>query len=66
MTTQHRKQDTHEKIQLGGLIVKAGLRDAEKAIILGALVEVSNAIEKNDLEKIKAWHTVGDMAFAKD
>ena len=43
MTTQHRKQNTHEKIQLGGLIVKAGLRDAEKAIILGALVEVSNA-----------------------
>ena len=66
MTTQHRKQVTHEKIQLGGLVVKAGLRDAEKALILGALIEVADAIENNDLAKIKDWHSKGDTAFTSE
>ena len=66
MTTQHRKQDTYEKIQLGGLVVKAGMRDVEKAVILGSLVEVARAIEENDLAKIKAWHSEGDAAFTDD
>lgn len=33
-----RKQDTREKIELGGLIVKAGLRDEDRAFLLGVLV----------------------------
>ena len=44
-TTQQRKRlmiearraDTREKIQLGGLVVKANLRDCDKALVLGAL-----------------------------
>ena len=66
MTTQHRKQDLHEKIKLGGLVVKAGLRDAEKSIILGALIEVADAVENNDLAKIKDWHSKGDTAFTSE
>ena len=66
MTTQHRKQVTHEKIQLGGLVFKAGLRDAEKALILGALIEVADAVENNDLAKIKDWHSKGDTAFKSE
>ncbi|PRA78193.1 conjugal transfer protein TraD [Ochrobactrum sp. MYb29] len=36
-----RKQDARQKIELGGLVIKAGLRHADKAFILGALIEAS-------------------------
>ena len=39
-----RKQDAREKIELGGLIVKAGLREADKAIVLGGLMELAQRI----------------------
>ena len=32
-----RRRDTREKIQLGGLVVKAGLRDVDGAFLLGLL-----------------------------
>ena len=54
-----RKIDTREKIQLGGLVVKAGLRDAEKALILGALVELKDSLEKGDAGRIKALTELG-------
>lgn len=63
MKTQHRKQDAHEKIQLGGLVVKAGLRDEDKAIILGALLDARRALESNDEEQIKAWEAIGSNAL---
>ena len=65
MITQHRKQDTREKIQLGGLVVKAGLRDEDKAIILGALLEVTKAKKNNDEAQIAAWEAIGSMALQK-
>ena len=65
MKTQHRKQDAHEKIQLGGLVVKAGLRDEDKAVILGALLDARKALETNDEEQIKAWEALGAMALNK-
>jgi len=37
MTTAERKADTRHKIQLGGLIVKAGLAAEEPAVLLGRL-----------------------------
>ncbi len=36
-----RKHDTRNKIELGGLVVKAGLRNADRAFILGALLEAA-------------------------
>jgi hypothetical protein len=39
-----RKRDARQKIQLGGLVVKAGLRDADKAFILGTLIEAAKLI----------------------
>lgn len=36
-----RKKDARQKIQLGGLVVKAGLREADKAFILGVLIEAA-------------------------
>jgi hypothetical protein len=44
-TSDERKRDTREKIQLGGLVVKAGLRDIDKAVILGALLEAAERLK---------------------
>ena len=41
MTNDDRRKDAREKIALGGLIVKAGLRSANKAFLLGVLVEAA-------------------------
>ena len=39
-----RKADTRAKIQLGGLVVKAGLADEPPAVILGALLAAAEAL----------------------
>lgn len=36
---RERKADAHEKITLGGLVVKAGLRNETPALILGILLD---------------------------
>lgn len=43
--TEDRKKDTREKIQLGGLVVKAGLRDIDKSVLLGWLMELSGRLD---------------------
>lgn len=40
-----RKQETRRKIELGGLVVKAGLDGYNKAIILGALISAVRSLE---------------------
>jgi hypothetical protein len=39
--TQGHKREIHEKTILGGLIVKAGLKNADRAFLLGALIQAS-------------------------
>ncbi|MCF6204779.1 MAG: conjugal transfer protein TraD [Methylococcaceae bacterium] len=59
-----RKQDTHEKIQLGGLVVKAGLRNADKAIILGALCELFSLLDtKSESKILKKYFEIGSDKF---
>lgn len=41
MTADERRRDAREKIGLGGLVVKAGLRTTDKAVLLGALLELA-------------------------
>lgn len=60
---QDRKADTRDKIQLGGLVVKAGLRDENKAILLGALLDLSDKIKIGDPEKIAYFKQRGEEAF---
>ena len=36
--SEKRRKDTREKIQLGGLIAKAGLRYEKRALLLGLLI----------------------------
>ncbi|EBM9045544.1 conjugal transfer protein TraD [Salmonella enterica] len=45
---QLRKEDTRHKIELGGLVIKAGLGDEDKAVILGALLEAADALQSPD------------------
>ena len=63
MTNDDRRKDARDKIALGGLIVKAGLRDANKAFLLGVLVEAATHIpsssEHTRLEKL------GKIAFSE-
>lgn len=37
--TDDRKRDTRHKIALGGIVIKAGLGHAERAFLLGVLIE---------------------------
>lgn len=61
-----RKADAHEKIQLGGLVVKAGLRECDAAILLGAMIEAAEALEKADTKKVSRWREIGKNAFGVD
>ncbi|WP_375650966.1 conjugal transfer protein TraD [Bartonella sp. OT172YNZD] len=62
MSDEIRRKDAREKIILGGLVVKAGLRDADKSFILGCLIHAAkldtNSNEYKNLQKI------GQYAFA--
>ncbi|OWV71201.1 conjugal transfer protein TraD [Rhizobium sp. R339] len=39
--TAERRRDTREKIVLGGIVVKAGLSKADRAFLLGGLMEMA-------------------------
>jgi len=39
-----RRKDAREKIELGGLLVKAGLRDADKAFLYGMILEGAKSL----------------------
>jgi hypothetical protein len=60
-----RKKDTREKIELGGLIAKAGLRYEKRALLLGALVEIARRI-KGDAEERARLIAIGAEAFGND
>ncbi|KAB2695408.1 conjugal transfer protein TraD [Ochrobactrum sp. Kaboul] len=59
----NRQKDAHEKIMLGGLVVKAGLRNENPAFILGVLL---TAFEQKDNDKLRtAMIEKGRKAFEK-
>ncbi|ASY61384.1 conjugal transfer protein TraD [Sinorhizobium sp. CCBAU 05631] len=59
----NRQKDAHEKILLGGLVVKAGLRDENRAFLMGVLL---TAAEQKDNEKLReAMIEKGRKAFEK-
>jgi hypothetical protein len=62
--TEDRKKDAREKITLGGLVVKAGLRQADRAFLLGVLLEAATVrVGSNEHHRLKAK---GGMAFQRD
>jgi carbohydrate-selective porin OprB len=64
-TSDARKKDTREKIELGGLIVKAGLRYERRAVIFGALVELRERL-KSDREERSRLTMIGAGAFSDE
>jgi hypothetical protein len=65
MTTEARKKDTREKIELGGLIVKAGLRYEKRALLLGLLIDASKRIKGDDSERLRLT-SIGAETFGHD
>ena len=63
--TDDRKKDTREKIQLGGLIAKAGLRYEQRALLLGLLIEAKRNLASNSEERARLL-AVGEEAFRND
>ena len=63
--TEARRKDTREKIQLGGLIAKAGLRYEKRALLLGLLIDGASRIRSDDVER-KRLMAIGEKAFSDD
>jgi hypothetical protein len=64
MTPADRKTDTRRKIQLGGLIIKAGLASEEPAVLLGMLTAGARVLNApNAVESRRRWKELGDRAF---
>jgi len=63
-TSDARKKDTREKIELGGLIVKAGLRYEKRALLLGALIDLRQRLKIDEMERARLM-AIGAEAFGK-
>lgn len=62
-----RKQDTRHKIELGGLVVKAGLDGEPKAVVFGALMLASVALRGQNADANRArFAAEGEAAFKGD
>lgn len=64
-TSDARKKDTRDKIELGGLIVKAGLRFEKRALLLGALIDLQKRLKSDDNERIRLT-AIGTKAFGNE
>ena len=64
-SSEARKKDTREKIALGGLIVKAGLRYEKRALLLGLLIDAGSRIRDDEAERARLM-AIGTEAFGND
>ena len=58
-----RRKDMREKIQLGGLIAKAGLRYEKRALLLGLLLVGARRINADESERDRLT-AIGAEAFS--
>lgn len=63
--SEDRKKDTREKIQLGGLVAKAGLRYEKRALLLGLLIDGASRIKADGNERARLL-AIGERAFTND
>jgi hypothetical protein len=65
-----RRERTRQLIELGGLVVKAGiveLTDDDRAVIYGALLNLAATLRSEDREQaLVLWRRGGKRAFAAD
>jgi len=64
-SSEARKKDTREKIELGGLIVKAGLRYEKRALLLGLLIDAGSRIRDDEPESARLT-AIGREALGND
>lgn len=64
-TTEARKKDTREKIALGGLIAKAGLRYEKRALLMGLLIDARQRIKGDEAERARLTE-IGAKAFGRE
>ncbi|KGE80010.1 type IV conjugative transfer system coupling protein TraD [Agrobacterium sp. BT-220-3] len=64
-TSDARKKDTRDKIELGGLIVKAGLRFEKRALLLGALMDLQRRLKADNSERARLT-AIGAEAFGNE
>ena len=57
-----RKADTFRKIQLGGLVIKAGISAEEPAVILGALIDALEDLACDPNTRVR-YKALGDACF---
>lgn len=60
-----RRKDAREKIQLGGLIAKAGLRYEKRALLLGLLIDGARRLRNDESERARLL-SIGEKAFTHD
>ncbi len=60
-----RRQDIREKIELGGLIVRAGLRHEKRALLLGLLIDAAQRLNDDKAERLRL-SAIGAEAFGHD
>lgn len=61
---RERKKDTRQKIELGGLVIKARMHDYPKAVILGALLDAKTQLQ-NEFTTERLFSAKGKAAFMK-
>ncbi|MGO6716483.1 conjugal transfer protein TraD [Rhizobium ruizarguesonis] len=59
--TADRKKEAREKILLGGIVMKAGLSTADRAFLLGGLIELARVIAGS--AEHKRLRDIGKEAF---
>jgi len=64
-TYHARKRDMRDKIELGDLIVKAGLRSETRSLLLGGLIDLRMRLE-NDCGERQRLMAVGEQALGRD
>ena len=60
-----RKAHTRRKIELGGLVIKSGMSIYNKSVILGALIQGLQLIER-DFSYQDFFESVGKKSFLED
>ena len=64
MTGNERKADTRRKIQLGGLVIKAGLAAEDAAVLLGMLASGAKVLNgPSATDSRRRWKEIGDRLF---
>jgi hypothetical protein len=59
--TAERKKEAREKFLLGGIVVRAGLSQADRAFLLGGLLELTRVMPGSP--EHRRLRDIGEMAF---